>query len=400
MAKLISADLTNNKLCILEYTTTSGKILFIRDNNAFDAKIVSHRYTDKGVIIFDKPITTIGKSAFSNRYSLQSITIPNSVITIGEGAFRGCISLSSVIIPDGITKIGNMAFCGCESLTEFKGGFVSDDGRCLIIDGILNSFASAELSEYNIPDSVTAIGDMALSGCRSLQSITIPNSVKSIGKSAFEYCNNLSSIIIPDSVTAIGDKAFYNCQSIKKITIPDSITAISNMAFSGCESLQSITIPNSVKSIGDMAFRGCKSLTEFKGKFASDDGRCLIVYGVLNSFASAELSEYNIPNSVTAIGEGAFRGCDNLTSVTISNRVISIGEGAFYGCKSLSIVTIGKSVCVIFENAFWGCNIDTIICYPKTPPKIYKSFEKFNKIIVPTGYEEAYANSDWGEYLE
>ena len=188
MAKLISADLTNNKLCILEYTTTSGKILFIRDNNAFDAKIVSHRYTDKGVIIFDKPITTIGKSAFSNRYSLQSITIPNSVITIGEGAFRGCISLSSVIIPDGITKIGNMAFCGCESLTEFKGGFVSDDGRCLIIDGILNSFASAELSEYNIPNSVTAIGDGAFRGCDSLTSITISNRVVSIGDCAFYNC--------------------------------------------------------------------------------------------------------------------------------------------------------------------------------------------------------------------
>ena len=184
------------------------------------------------------------------------------------------------------------------------------------------------------------------------------------------------------------------------------------MAFSGCESLQSITIPNSVKSIGDMAFRGCKSLTEFKGKFASDDGRCLIVYGVLNSFASAELSEYNIPNSVTAIGEGAFRGCDNLTSVTISNRVISIGEGAFYGCKSLSIVTIGKSVCVIFENAFWGCNIDTIICYPKTPPKIYKSFEKFkislrcyrrniknpcfkNYIVGVVALKQSHHNSGW-----
>jgi hypothetical protein len=149
-----------------------------------------------------------------------------------------------------------------------------------------------------------------------------------------------------------------------------------------------------------MAFVGCKSLTKFKGRFASDDGRCLIIYGVLNSFAPAELSEYNIPNSVTAIGDGAFRGCDNLTSVTISNRVVSIGEEAFYDCKSLSNVTIGKSVRVIFDQAFICCNIDTIVCCPKVPPKIYKTFGEINKIIVPTGCEEAYANSDWGKYLE
>jgi hypothetical protein len=149
-----------------------------------------------------------------------------------------------------------------------------------------------------------------------------------------------------------------------------------------------------------MAFVGCKSLTKFNGRFVSDDGRCLIIYGVLNSFAPAELSEYSIPNSVTAIGEGAFRGCDNLTSVTVSNRVVSIGEGAFYDCKSLSSVTIGKGVRVIFDQAFLCCNIDTIVCCPKMPPKIYGSLGKFNNLVVPTGCEEDYANSDWGQYLD
>ena len=62
MAKLISADFANNQLCILEYTTSNGKMLSFKDN-AFDAEIVLHTYTDKGKIIFDKPITTIGKNA-------------------------------------------------------------------------------------------------------------------------------------------------------------------------------------------------------------------------------------------------------------------------------------------------------------------------------------------------
>ena len=90
MAKLISADLTNNKLCILEYATTDGQMLSF-DEDAFDAKIVSHTYTDIGKVIFDKHITGIGERAFADCKSLTSVTIPDSVTTIGVEAFYWCI---------------------------------------------------------------------------------------------------------------------------------------------------------------------------------------------------------------------------------------------------------------------------------------------------------------------
>ena len=104
MAKLISADLTDNKLCILEYTTTNGQMLSFKED-AFDAKIVSHTYTDIGKVIFDKPITRIGERAFISCDSLTSVTIPDSVTTIGEWAFNWCRKLTSVTIPDSVTTI-------------------------------------------------------------------------------------------------------------------------------------------------------------------------------------------------------------------------------------------------------------------------------------------------------
>ena len=103
---------------------------------------------------------------------------------------------------------------------------------------------------------------------------------------------------------------------------------------------------------------------------------------------------------LTTIGEGAFSFCTSLTSVTIPDSVTTIGEGAFYGCSSLTSVTIGKSVSEIGKEAFKGCNIDTIVCYPKIPPKTNDSFDRFENLIIPTGCEEAYANSDWGQYLK
>ena len=97
--------------------------------------------------------------------------MPDSVTAIGDGAFKYCFSLTSITIPDSVTTIGGGAFSGCSSLTEFNGKFASEDGRCLIVDGTLNSFAPAGLTSYTIPDSVTTIGDYAFLSCYSLTSV-------------------------------------------------------------------------------------------------------------------------------------------------------------------------------------------------------------------------------------
>ena len=81
----------------------------------------------------------------------------------------------------------------------------------------------------------------------------------------------------------------------------------------------------SVTSIGNSAFSGCDDLTTV-----------------------------NIPKSVTSIGISAFYDCSSLTSVTIPNSVTSI-EGVFYGCSSLTSVTIPNSVTSIGNWAFGEC---------------------------------------------
>ena len=65
------------------------------------------------------PVTTIGDYAFSDRSSLTSIIIPDSVTTISGYAFSDCSSLTSIIIPDSVTTIESSAFNGCTNLTLF-----------------------------------------------------------------------------------------------------------------------------------------------------------------------------------------------------------------------------------------------------------------------------------------
>ena len=186
--------------------------------------------------------------------------------------------------------------------------------------------------------------------------ITFEGDVTKIEDYAFYECDSLTSVTIPDSVTTIEDYAFYYCYRLTSVTIGNSVTTIGECVFESCESLTSVTIPDSVTMIGYGAFMGCDSLKEFKGKFAADNGRCLIMDNTIIAYAEASGTTYTIPDSVTTIGNGAFDGCDSLTSVTIPDNVTTIGEWAFQGCESLTSVTIPDSVTTIGYGAFADCD--------------------------------------------
>ena len=213
--------------------------------------------------------------------------------------------------------------------------------------------------------------------------ITFDGDVTTIGDYAFYNCKALTSVTIPDSVTTIGDYAFIYCYALKSVTIPDSVTTIGGGAFAFCYALTSVTIPDSVTTIERYAFLGCDALKAFYGKFASADNRCLIVDGVLNSFAiGCGLTTYSIPNSVTTIGVRAFEHCSALTSVTIPDSVTTIGDYAFYGCDALK----------------------EVYCKPTTPPSlggsnVFDYNASGRRIYVPTASVDAYkAKQYWKEY--
>ena len=323
----------------------------------------TNEYADgKGVITFNGVLTTLGEWAFYHS-DLTSITLPEGLTKIEKEAFMYCGGLETVTLPNTLTTIEMGAFHQHSSLSKFYGKFAAEDGRCIIVDGVLNAFASAcGVTEYTIPNIVTTIGDYAFFYCESLTSITIPNNVTTIGDYAFYRCSSLVDVTIPDSVTTIGDWAFSSCLNLTSVTLSDSVTTIEDYAFSSCEQLVNITMGNSVMSIGERAFSNCTSLIsivipdsvttideeafsgcvnieEFKGKSAADNGCSLIVDNTLIAFAPAcNATEYNIPNGVTRIGNYAFDDCDNLISITIPGSVSSIGEYVFYGCGNLAEV--------------------------------------------------------------
>ena len=47
-----------------------------------------------------------------------------------------------------------------------------------------------------------------------------------------------------------------------------------------------------------------------------------------------------IPQGVTTIEYGAFKGCENLTSIVIPDSVTTIESVAFWGCKNLKSIVV------------------------------------------------------------
>ena len=119
-----------------------------------------------------------------------------------------------------------------------------------------------------------------------------------------------------------------------------------------------------VKNIGESAFSGCSNLTSvtIPNSVTSIDSE---------AFSECRnLTSVTIPNSVTSIGNNAFYNCYGLSSVTIPNSVTSIGKLAFFNCFGLTSLTMSSNVTSIGNYAFGECKKLTTITIPKSVTSI------------------------------
>lgn len=72
---------------------------------------------------------------------------------------------------------------------------------------------------------------------------------------------------------------------------------------------------------------------------ATYDGKPVTAIGK-NAFRNSSIKSVTIPESITAIGAGAFEHCREIENLIIPDSVKSIGELAFYGCNSLKSITL------------------------------------------------------------
>ena len=364
-ADLVWEDLVTIPQDEIWYTTVDGTVT-APSYNADGYEIVSNTYDSElghGIIKYNQALATV--TGFSNNTDLTSITLPASV-EILPNCFSGCNNLTTITIPNDLIPFGtNAVLTGASALetikiwdtgNESRGIRLSSDKKALLLEKEAGTYlvglAPSGMTSYEIPSEVTHIASSVFANLGLIQSVSFGSNLKEIGASAFMN-SGISGELDLSNVTVM------------------------SQAFSSTY-IQSVTLGENVEA---GAFMDCPNLKYIGGAYASSDNRCYIKDGNLMVFASARLTDYTLPSTVTAIGHYAFTYELNLQSLIVDANCTSLGAYAFAGSQ-LSKVYFNSAV----------------------PPTItYSSYDPFRStsftIYVPSGSVAAY-KSAWADYAD
>lgn len=249
----------------------------------------------------------------SHNKNVKAIEVKTGVTYIGAFAFTHCYYLRNIVLPEGLTAIGPNAFEFCED--SISGG-TKGSGTTIVFPSTLkeigaDAFDGTDLVDVTLPDGLTTIGRWAFAQSDIIETVTIPASVSMIGEGAFCGDTGLRSIQV-----ASGNKNFISRDGVlfssdmktlilypegktgPSYSVPDGVTKINDYAFwqdtNARGVLNKVNFPDTLKSIGEFAF-----------------------YDV-------NLSDVDIPQSVTEIGQNAFASCRKLANIRIYNRTCDI----------------------------------------------------------------------------
>ncbi len=218
---------------------------------------------------------------------LKKVEIPE-VETIGKQAFHNCRSLESLILPASVKKIGDFAFTFCTSLelvhlsshrTPEFGFHMFDtvpEAKVITLKGSGWSESSA-LEEPNIGNNAKVTFDV--NGSSEDMEWILRNGVLTIrpimgGDGVMEqmvennvcsapwhrYAVGIFEAVLEPGMKNVGAGAFYDCINMRSIDLPLTVEAVGFQAFHNCRSLRNVTFQMNVKEIGDYAFTFCSSL--------------------------------------------------------------------------------------------------------------------------------------------
>lgn len=229
-----------------------------------------------------------------------------------------------------------------------------------------------------------------------------------ISTGLFSDCGNLTEILLPFSVTAIERDAFSGCLNLHILSVPPSVETLSPS--SGCGRLECIEVSQGnryYRSIDGVLFNNAGTEIVWFPLGKSGDYSLPETVTAIgeNAFRDTGITSLSIPESVEKISRGAFSG-SALQEITLPDNLTNLSEGIFQNCRNLKVVRIGRGTEFLGNYLFDGCPLEHLYITSELPPYVsadtFKNSESlFGSCIlhVPAGMKGVYRNhSQFGKF--
>ena len=387
-------------------------------------------------ITLGKRLTTIGKDAFRST-AVKQVIMPNSVTKIGSRFLAGSTQLDSLRLSPNITEIPatGLAWVNCRYIIIPYGvkkigaqAFMSDEFGAGLSEPVHENIVV-------IPSSVTTIASNAFQYARHLDAIflNVPYGVFSSTRAdwcrrvntnasnaydwdghllyvPYEYLRayrgdaGIKAVFDEDTWVRAGSFDFYrgsdlwttpyrmtvlnassktakyvhngNAKVTSGSTTGFRTTEKDNMSYDNITQYQSTEY--TMTEIGD----GCMDATTHYAIVSVDGNN-------LEEHQGENFRQLTIPNTITRIGEYAFRGCTGLeTEVDVPESVAEIGNFAFFDCHQLPSIFLNRQTATTLGITLINSIDDNTLIY--VPLKQYNKTARSAQIWTQDG-----SSRDW-----
>lgn len=298
-------------------------------------------------VVIEEGIESIGDYAFFNCHGLRSVSIPASVSAMGLAPFNACYDLVSLTV-----DAGNRRYVSRDDV------LFTNDGRNLIC------YAGAkEGRRYVVPDTVVELGYSAFAN-NHLEELILNEGLEMVYGSALGG-DKLRTLHIPASLTGLSYASFFSASSLQGLTVAEgnpSFKAVDNVLFSkdGLTLIyypegmpaEHYAVPEGTERIGTAAFwRSAIPPGQLKSVTLPDS---LTYLGNMAFRANGNLESINIPAGLTALNPQAFTYCRSLREVRCASASApSIGNLAFLEISSEATLYIPAGARADYEARGW-----------------------------------------------
>lgn len=312
-------------------------------------------------------VTSVGAKAFLGNKQLRYLSLPEGLTSLQDNSLQ-TTRLMGLSLPESLTTIGAKALQGSYMLTGLKlPAALREIGE--------QAFGYTRLVSVELPEGLTALPDSCFARCGWLDNVSFPASLQSIGAEAFKGCGVLNYLIVNGGeLPSIGEGAFEGTNLTDVDLAPDATRA---QALRAQEQLKALGIdckvwranwpdgaPYPGKAVQHDPATGLisgfdGSVTEMSSywNFYSGDNKIDIVGIAEGVFKDSALTRFDLPHSdkFAVIGKSAFEN-SQLKEIRLFDSLTTIGEAAFRDCKQLTELVLPDSVTEIGSQAFKGCS--------------------------------------------